>query len=107
MPRVVVAVLGGLIAAGLLYAVLLDAALRSGLPLSWADGLGIVGPLLVGGVVGVLAWPVLSGADRSDRAATSTCEACGSPIMKDWRLCPHCGRFASEDIARSCQTPHH
>jgi hypothetical protein len=57
-------------------------------------------PLTVGAAVGLSAWMLLDGTtpDGPDLVHSETvCPACGRTVLKDWRLCPHCGSFIVAD----------
>lgn len=100
VPRVVTAVVGGFLATALIYVLLLVADGGPGTPHGNVLGLGLLVPAIAGAMVGALSWLLLSDGDRTERPRRATCAACGSPVMKDWRLCPHCGRFVNDDAQR-------
>jgi hypothetical protein len=53
-------------------------------------------PLTAGAVVGLAAWMLLDGSTPSppdSLHAETECPACGRAVLRDWRLCPHCGAF--------------
>ena len=58
-------------------------------------------PLTAGVFVGLSAWALLG--DSAPTAsgpspAETECPSCGRMILRDWRLCPHCGAFVSTDV---------
>lgn len=56
--------------------------------------IAILAPLLVGVMVGAIAWLLLrSESETGSPAHGKVCAGCGSPILENWRLCPDCGRF--------------
>lgn len=95
--RVAAAALGGLAAATALFGLLIVADAGRGFPRVASSTPGWVVPLAAGGLVGAIAWLLLS--DRGSQREGSTqpqstlCSSCGSPVMSDWRLCPYCGHF--------------
>ncbi len=72
-------------------------------------GLGWIVPLVAGLIIGGVALVLLdtsqSNADSSaDTLRASTCASCGSPIISEWRMCPHCGALLECDMAVSTAT---
>lgn len=67
-------------------------------------GLGWMVPLVAGLTIGGVALLLLdtsesvSGLDSAAMNA-STCASCGSPIIAEWRMCPHCGALLECDMA--------
>ena len=56
--------------------------------------LGWTIPLVAGGLVGFASWLLLVERETDDdhhEFTASTCSACGSPVIDDWRMCPYCG----------------
>jgi hypothetical protein len=102
--RIVLAVLGGLGAVGLVlaaFALLQPSGPQAGalayLPVSWIVPLG---SLFV--IIGVT-WLLLSQAPVEGGSAVApfdsvTCPSCGRQVMVDWRLCPYCGAMMPEQI---------
>jgi hypothetical protein len=99
--RLISAVLGGVLVALALLAVLFALNSRSGFMGSTAaTATGWTIPILAGVVAGVAAWALLleegSQAAKRQPALVSRCSECGRPLADEWRLCPYCGAFACE-----------
>ena len=104
--RASAAALGGLAVVTALVAIVVVASGRSGV----LSGVGHASlwtvPLVAGAAVGALSWFLLSSSPAADTAserqrATVECPNCGSALLDDWRLCPHCGR--SSDQTPPCE----
>ncbi|MDH4139138.1 MAG: hypothetical protein OEV43_01035 [Coriobacteriia bacterium] len=59
-------------------------------------------PLVAGVVIGVVTYMLVDGGAEKDTEvhdapASSECAVCGSPILDEWRLCPHCGSLLACD----------
>ena len=97
--KVALVVLGSLLTAGTLMLALAGMLGRGKLSLESA-GVEWALPLVVGGVVGVLAWTFL--VDRTHpyqetpKHLEVACPTCGRPVLESWRLCPYCGAFTGE-----------
>ncbi len=65
--------------------------------LGWTVPL-ITGLLIAGVVVLLLGSPQEDGDTPAD-LNSSTCSSCGSPIIDEWRMCPHCGELLECDVA--------
>jgi len=98
-------VLGGIAVAVSLLGLLVVADAGRGFAGSVATtAFGWMIPLVAGALVGVASWLLLVGRENDEAASdlhSSACEACGQPIIEDWRLCPHCGTITD----RSARAP--
>ncbi len=60
--------------------------------------------LASGMLVGITALMLLDsrpiGEDNTNEFNATPCAACGSPLIDEWRLCPHCGQMLE------CETRH-
>lgn len=65
--------------------------------------LGWLAPLVAGLVIGTVSLSLLSGeapaiehnVENWDSGAV--CDACGSPVIDQWRMCPNCGQLLGGD----------
>lgn len=69
-------------------------------------GIGWIVPLVAGLIIGgvallLLDMPHSSGGASTEQLQASTCASCGSPIISEWRMCPHCGDLLECDMAVS------
>ncbi|MDP2182739.1 MAG: hypothetical protein Q8K99_09250 [Actinomycetota bacterium] len=59
-------------------------------------------PLLAAAVIGGVAIMLLEGSPSesasTDTLQSGTCAVCGSAIMDEWKLCPHCGALLECDV---------
>lgn len=98
--RAAAAIVGGLAAAAGLFGLLAVADAGRGPLQQVIAGPGWLIPIVAGGIVGTLAWVLLSGNDHVEpdptTTPTATCPSCDSQVLSDWRLCPYCGRFVDE-----------
>ncbi|MRR11668.1 zinc ribbon domain-containing protein [bacterium] len=105
LMRTIMSALGGLLGAVILLGVL--AVANGGLGFVTCTGTARSGWIvpLVGGLVIAMASLLLLDpgrhADDDDAVElrASACASCGSPIIDEWRLCPHCGQLLE------CQVP--
>ncbi|PKQ29120.1 MAG: hypothetical protein CVT60_07015 [Actinobacteria bacterium HGW-Actinobacteria-10] len=100
LMRIALAVIGGFCAAVLMLGVL--AYVNGGLQFADCTGTARAGwivPLIGGLVIGLASLVLLKPGDdvnipgSGHQVHTSTCVSCGSPILQEWRLCPHCGQL--------------
>ncbi len=54
--------------------------------------------LVIGGIALVLLGTTDDAKDEADDLEAATCASCGSPIIAEWRLCPHCGSLLECDM---------
>lgn len=63
-------------------------------------GAGWAVPIVAGATVGILSWLLLGGdyAPETTDSGLSTvdCPACGTELLREWRLCPYCGLKSDE-----------
>lgn len=69
-------------------------------------GIGWIVPLVAGLIIGgvallLLDMPHSSAETSAEELRASTCASCGSPIISEWRMCPHCGDLLECDMAVS------
>ena len=103
--RASAAALGGMAVVTALVAIAVVASARAGGLSSPTHASFWAVPLVAGAVVSMLSWFLLSSSPAADtvsrqRRATVSCPSCGSALLDDWRLCPHCGS-SSDDCAQS------
>ncbi len=93
--RLVLALLG-IVAAGVAVLALVTLA-NGGLGFAGCNlttPLGWTIPLVSLFVILGVGWLLMSQAPKDDGAgpaSTVACDACGRPVLEDWRLCPYCG----------------
>ncbi|MDO8987176.1 MAG: hypothetical protein Q7V14_03015 [Coriobacteriia bacterium] len=64
--------------------------------------LGWIVPLVAAGVIAAVGISLLSSSVDSHGGTDfvaipeDLCESCGSPMVKEWRLCPNCGRLLQD-----------
>ena len=107
--KIAIALLGAFVLAGALLAVLAFVNVGNGVIAGTsAETLGWIVPIVAGAVIGALAFLLLddgSGVEGGERELRpSTCRACGSDTISEWRICPHCGEFLDRegDVAQGC-----
>lgn len=66
-------------------------------------GLGWTVPLITGLLIAGVVVLLLGSAEDTTEAPpelrSSTCSACGTSIIDEWRMCPHCGELLECDVA--------
>jgi hypothetical protein len=65
-------------------------------------------PVVAGVAAGALAWLVLDGVHADDDLpshSVAACQACGRPMLDDWRLCPHCGALVGRESLEADGVP--
>lgn len=73
--------------------------------------LGWMVPLVAAGVIAAVGFSLLtSGSDSYKGPALVAepevvCESCGSPMVKEWRLCPNCGKLLDDPSAGADESP--
>jgi hypothetical protein len=73
---------------------------RASGPLPHAGYIGWLMPVIAAGLVGLLAWALLSPRDnRAEQSARAMvrCRSCDANMMQGWRLCPYCGAMKEEE----------
>jgi len=105
--RVAAAVFGGVAVAVSLLGILAFVNADEGFAgCAATTALGWTIPLVAGGLVGLTSWLLLVERDSGDDRPglqSSRCDACGSPVVDEWRLCPYCGHVVQAQAASGTQ----
>jgi hypothetical protein len=102
--KIAVALLGAVVLAGLLLIVLALVNVESGVVAgTGTKTIGWIVPIVAGAVIGAVAFLLLDEGRARDRdegdLSSATCGECGSEIITEWRMCPHCGEILDRDLA--------
>lgn len=97
--KLVLAVLGGILGVALMLGILSVVNGGKGFVCcTGTTGIGWVVPLIGGLVIGAVSLALL-GSEKDEQPPdeiglrSSSCPSCGSSILDEWRLCPHCGQL--------------
>jgi hypothetical protein len=101
--KIAIALLGAFVLAGALLAVLafvnVDGGVIAG---TSSETLGWIVPIVAGAVIGAVAFLLLDDGSRAEggerELRPSTCRACGSDTIAEWRICPHCGEILDREV---------
>ena len=100
--KIAAALVGAFLLAGLLLAVLAFVNVDSGVVAgTGGKTVGWVVAVTAGAVIGAVAFLLLDDGrardGREDELRPSTCRECGSDIIAEWRICPHCGEILDRE----------